>query len=161
MNKTHWLQNPNKNYMGEWDLPDTETIVLTIKSAAWEPVEDPIKKEIESLRVIRWEEENIKPLICNQTNSERIVKVTGKRYMEDSIGCKIGLKRELYVDKRNKDEMMVVRVDPNPVKEKEIEVLTKNHQHFDQVKKAWKEGKKEAIQKRFKISPEIKKLLEA
>ena len=44
-NKTHWLQNPNKNYLGHWDLPNGKDLVLTIKSAAWEEVENPRKKQ--------------------------------------------------------------------------------------------------------------------
>jgi len=40
---THWLQNPNKNYLGHWDLPNGQDFVLTIASAQWEIVKDPTK----------------------------------------------------------------------------------------------------------------------
>jgi hypothetical protein len=34
--KTHWLQTPNKNYLGHWDLPNGKDIIVTISSAGWE-----------------------------------------------------------------------------------------------------------------------------
>jgi Glu-tRNA(Gln) amidotransferase subunit E-like FAD-binding protein len=94
--KTHWLQNPNKNYLGHPDLPGGKPLILTIKSAGFEMVENPsnvdknTKKPVqESKRVIRFEEEGIKPFICNETNAKAIIKSTDQRYMEDSAGFKI------------------------------------------------------------------------
>jgi len=89
--KTHWLQNPNKNYLGHWDLPNGNPIILTIKSAQWEEVKNPIINVSEAKRVIRFEEEGVKPFICNETNSQSILKSTGMNYMEDSHGMKIKL----------------------------------------------------------------------
>ena len=51
--KTHWLQSPNKNYLGHWDLPEKEDLILTIESAKWEEVKNPIINVSESKRVIR------------------------------------------------------------------------------------------------------------
>jgi len=89
--KTHWLQNPNKNYLGHWDLPSGNPIILTIKSAQWEEVKNPIINVSEAKRVLRFEEAGVKPFICNETNAQSILKSTGKRYMEDSCGMKIKL----------------------------------------------------------------------
>ncbi len=88
--KTHWLQNPNKNYLGHWDLPEGRDIILTIKSAQWEEVKNPIIKTSEAKRVIRFEEA-FKPFICNETNSQSIMRSTGQSYMEDCKGFKIKL----------------------------------------------------------------------
>lgn len=90
-NKTHWLQNPNKNYLGHWDLPNGQDAILTISSAAWEEVENPIIRTSEAKRVIRFKEnENwIKPFICNQINAQSILKVTGQKFMEDCEGFRI------------------------------------------------------------------------
>ena len=88
--KTHWLQSPNKNYLGHWDLPEGDNLILTIKSADWEAVENPVTKQKKECRVIRFEED-VKPLICNQTNAQSIMVSTGQKYMDDSIGCKIAL----------------------------------------------------------------------
>lgn len=88
--KTHWLQNPNKNYLGHWDLPEGRDLVLTIKSAQWEEVKNPIINTSEARRVIRFEEK-VKPFICNETNSQSILRSTGTNYMEDCGGMKIKL----------------------------------------------------------------------
>lgn len=89
--KTHWLQNPNKNYLGHWDLPNGNPMILTIKSAQWEEVKNPIINVSEAKRVIRFEESNVKPFICNETNAQSIMRSTRKDYLEDSGGMKIKL----------------------------------------------------------------------
>ena len=92
-NKTHWLKNPNKNYLGHFDLPGGEDAVLTIKSAAWEDVKDPIRNTVEQKRIVRFSEnfDWVKPFICNETNAAMVLKTTTKKYMEDCEGCKLQL----------------------------------------------------------------------
>lgn len=109
MEKTHWLQSPNKNYLGHWDLPETNDLVLTIKSAQWEEVKNPITNKTEAKRVIRFEE-NVKPLICNQTNAQAIINSTKIKYMEDSQGCKIQLYIGQHLDRRTKENVDCIRV---------------------------------------------------
>lgn len=92
--KTHWLQSPNKNYFGHWDLPEGD-LILTIESAQWEEVENPIlkkndPKKFEAHRVVKFKED-YKPLICNQTNAQSILNSIGIKYMEDSAGQRIQL----------------------------------------------------------------------
>jgi len=89
--KTHWLQNPNKNYLGHWDLPGGKPVILTITSVKWEEVKNPIINKSDSKRVIRFKETDkwVKPMICNQINSQTIMKSTGEKYMEDSVGKRI------------------------------------------------------------------------
>ena len=116
--KTHWLKNPNKNYLGHWDLPDKD-LILTIKSAAWEDVEDPTKKKddpsrLSLKRVVRFVE-NYKPLICNQTNAISIYKSIGIRELEDSAGARIALFIGLEVDRKNRIEVECVRVRSTPL----------------------------------------------
>ena len=43
--KTHWLQSPNKNYLGHWDLPESQDLILTIQSAKREEVENPVLRK--------------------------------------------------------------------------------------------------------------------
>lgn len=83
MTKTHWLQNPNKNYLWHQDLPWGDDITVTIKSAQWEIVENPKLHTKEEKRVVRFVED-IKPFICNETNAASIMKVTGCRFMEET-----------------------------------------------------------------------------
>jgi len=89
--KTHWLQNPNKNYLGHWDLPSGQDVILTIKSAGWEEVKNPIINTKEAKRVIRFVEENkwIKPFICNEINAQTILKSIGEKFMEDCLNKRI------------------------------------------------------------------------
>ena len=160
--KHHWKASPNKNYLGEWDLPEKEELILTVKSAEWETVEDPTKRKDDpekysSKKVIRWTE-GYKPLICNEENSDRIIKSTGKSYMEDTVGCKLALRRELWKDRRTKEEMHVVRVNPKPVKVEPLPKLTKSHKSWGAAHKAWHEGKQDAVKSRFDVSGVIKEL---
>jgi len=89
--KTHWLQNPNKNYLGHWDLPSGQDVILTIKSAGWEEVKNPIINTKEAKRVIKFVEENkwIKPFICNEINAQTILKSIGEKFMEDCLNKRI------------------------------------------------------------------------
>jgi hypothetical protein len=115
MEKTHWLQSPNKNYLGHWDLPEGKDLVLTIKSAQWEKVKNPLLGTEEAKRVIRFVEK-AKPLICNQTNANSILKSTGIKYMEDSEGQKIALYVDTIRDRRTKEDIDCVRVRNTMVK---------------------------------------------
>lgn len=107
--KTHWLQNPNKNYLGHWDLPESGELTVTIESAQWEEVVNPIVNTKEAKRVVRFQEK-IKPMICNQTNAQAIVNSTGVRFMEDSKGSKIVLFIATITDKRTKEVIDCIRI---------------------------------------------------
>lgn len=89
--KTHWLQNPNKNYLGHWDLPNGQDVILTIKSAGWEEVKNPVINTKEAKRVIRFVESDkwIKPFICNEINAQTILKSTNEKFMEDCLNKRI------------------------------------------------------------------------
>lgn len=89
--KMHWLHNPNKAYLGHQDLPNGNDVILTIASAAWEAVENPVLNTKEERRVIRFVENDrwVKPFICNTTNAKMVVKVTGDKFIEDSVGKKV------------------------------------------------------------------------
>tara|TARA_R110000787_G_scaffold192651_1_gene304179 strand:+ start:341 stop:901 length:561 start_codon:yes stop_codon:yes gene_type:complete len=93
--KTHWLHNPNKNYLGHQDLPDGKEVVLTIASAGWEAVENPVLNTKEEKRVVRFSEKHkwVKPWICNASNARMAMKVTKDKYIEESVGkrLKIGI----------------------------------------------------------------------
>lgn len=126
--KTHWLQSPNKNYLGHWDLPESGELVVTIESAKWEEVENPIlrkddPKKFEHKRVIRFKEE-VKPLICNQTNAQSILDSIKIKFMEDSKGATICLFVGQHFDRINKEEVDCIRVKPkNPYTKETLEEL--------------------------------------
>ncbi len=126
--KTHWLQNPNKNYLGHQDLPNGEDIIVTIKSANWEEVKDPTRWTKDLKRVIHFLEQWVKPLICNETNAEMIMKVTWTKFMEDAVWRKI----QLYV---SQTKMMKQYVDCLRVREQIIEDNFSNKQALESLKK--------------------------
>lgn len=120
--KMHWKMNPNKNYLGSQDLLDGKDVILTIASVKWEIITNPRKSEennntfqasTEEKRVIRFVEtpENkvwLKPWIVNETNAERIMKVTNTKFMEDAIGKKIQIGiEEVKVKKELMDGLRV------------------------------------------------------
>jgi hypothetical protein len=108
--KTHWLQSPNKNYLGHWDLPEGRDFILTIQSAKWEEVKNPINNSKEAKRVVRFNEKGVKPFICNQTNAQSIVVATQINFMEDSIGKKIAMFVDTIKDKRTKEDVDCIRI---------------------------------------------------
>lgn len=110
---THWLKNPNKNYLGHWDLPDKD-LILTIDKAGWEDVKDPASDKVESKRVVHFVE-NYKPLICNETNAILIYKSTGIRYLQRSQGSRIKLYVGITRNKKLKIDVECVRVRPEKV----------------------------------------------
>lgn len=154
-NKTHWLQNPNKNYLGHWDLPNGKDLVLTIKSAAWEEVENPISRTKEAKRVIRWQEEGFKPLICNQTNAQSIIKSTGVSFMEDAVGCRIQLFVGEYKDKQTKEMIDCVRIRRSEqlnVQQIEEQLQTLFDSKFDLIEEKHKAGIEKVIKNKTTLS---------
>jgi len=158
MEKTHWLQSPNKNYLGHWDLPNGEDLVLTIKSAQWEKVKNPIIGTEEAKRVVRFEED-VKPWICNQTNAQTISKVTGINFMEDSVGEKIQLFVDSIKDKRTREMIDCIRVRKQKPRTKEV--LNEKHAKWEGAKASVANGEIDLVglRKHFVISDEdFKKL---
>lgn len=112
--KDHLLWSPKKNYLGSWDLHEDKDLVLTIKSGGYENVKDPSNGKSEDLKVVHFVEKDYKPLICNATNSMRILLATGLKKWSQFEGQ--NKKICLYIDQTRspKLKMMVdcVRVRP-------------------------------------------------
>jgi hypothetical protein len=156
-NKTHWLQSPNKNYLGHWDLPEKDDLILTIKSAKWEEVKNPIINKSEAKRVIRFEEK-VKPLICNQGNAQSIVKSTGVKYMEDSVGQKIQLYVGKHFDRVSKEDIDCVRIRSNALPDKPI--LSYDTKDYEKVLSAMMQGYTiEQIRSKWNVSQDLEKKL--
>lgn len=154
--KTHWLQNPNKNYLGHWDLPDGKDLILTIESAKWEEVKNPVKGTTEEKRVVRFKED-YKPLICNQINAENILMSTGVKYMEDSQGLQIQLYVGVHLDRRTKTDIDCVRVRETKLTKPE---LNENMPAFKRVQDHLKGGGKISdVELKYSLTEAIKKKL--
>lgn len=150
--KTHWLQSPNKNYLGHWDLPEGKDLILTIESAKWEEVKNPIINKSEAKRVVRFKED-VKPFICNQGNAQSIIKSTGVKYMEDSTGQKIQLYIGAHFDRVNKENIDCIRIRSNELKP--LPELKKGSPEFTNVVKALKNGYTiEQIKTKYTVSQE-------
>jgi hypothetical protein len=129
---THWLKNPNKNYLGHQDLPNGEDVTLTISTAKWEVVKDPRGSQ-DSKRVIRFKETSkwIKPFICNETNAKMLSKVTNEKYMENCEGKKIRLTIRTIKVKGSPTECLRVKdvasslLDIDSISKDELTVLLK------------------------------------
>jgi len=150
--KTHWLQSPNKNYLGHWDLPSGKDIVVTIQSAKWEEVKNPITNKSEAKRVVRFVEK-VKPMICNQTNAQTILTAIGVKFMEDSTGKKIQLFVDSIKDKRSKEMIDCIRV-RGKITIQDKEILSETHPKWKAACENLKSGavKIETLRQHFEIS---------
>lgn len=78
----------DKNYLGSWDVPDGEDLVLTIDKAA----RDDVKNERGSERKLTLHfVEEYKPMILNATNSKALSEAVGSTKVEDWSGKRIGI----------------------------------------------------------------------
>ena len=91
-------------------MPENKDLTLTIDSAQWESVKNPITNTTEAKRVIRFKEKGVKPFICNQTNAQSILKSTGVKHMEDSEGFRIQLYIGSVRDNRTKEDVDCIRI---------------------------------------------------
>lgn len=78
----------DKNYLGSWDVPDGEDLVLTIDKAA----RDDVKNERGSEKKLTLHfVEDYKPMILNATNSKAISEAVGSTKVEDWSGKKVAI----------------------------------------------------------------------
>ena len=78
----------DKNYLGSWDVPDGEDLVLTIDKAA----RDDVKNERGSERKLTLHfVEDYKPMILNATNSKAISEAVGSTKVEDWSGKRVAI----------------------------------------------------------------------
>ena len=81
----------DKNFLGSWDIPDGEDLILTIADVE----QNEVKNERGSERKLTIHfAEDYKPLIMNATNCDRITKAYGSPKVEDWVGKRIALTTE-------------------------------------------------------------------
>ena len=81
----------DKNFLGSWDIPDEDDLILTIASVEQNEVQNQQGKEIKlTLHFV----EDYKPLIMNATNCDRINSAYGSPKVEDWVGKRIALTTE-------------------------------------------------------------------
>lgn len=110
----HWKKLvSDPKYLGEADFAEGQEIAVTIASITEDTV---VNTDGKANKIIVHFKENCKPLVLNVTNSKAIVKVTGKKKVEEWKGHRI----LLYVDPRVRafgEVVAAVRVRPYPPKE--------------------------------------------
>jgi len=87
---TNWKKLMNKNYLGSWDVEEGKDLILTIKGARQEEVQNPSGKK-EKCLIVDFIEPDFKPMIINSTNGSNIEKATGTPYIEQWAGHKIAI----------------------------------------------------------------------
>lgn len=81
----------DKNFLGSWDIPEGDDLVLTISVVE----QNEVKNERGSERKLTiYFAEDYKPLIMNATNCDRITKAYGSPKVEDWVGKRIALTTE-------------------------------------------------------------------
>lgn len=84
MSKTHWKAlGDASQYLGKQHFSPDEKKTVTIEMLEEETVENAKKRTKEVKRVLHFKEPDVRPLILNATNGERIEKLLGTPYFED------------------------------------------------------------------------------
>lgn len=87
---TPWRTIILSNYLSRDDFDRGEVKDLTIESAGRERVKDPTRGSEDDCLVIHFTEP-VKPMIFNVTNSRRVQKITGTKYIERWSGQRISV----------------------------------------------------------------------
>lgn len=83
----------DKNYLGSWDVPEGEDLVLTIAKVTKEEVKN--ERGSESKMILHFAEKEYKPMILNKReNPERILQALGTSKCEEWVGKKIAITTE-------------------------------------------------------------------
>ena len=92
MTQTHWKRLTNPDYLGAYSLEPGNDMTLTIKSVVREMVTGTDGKK-EECTIIKFAEQ-VKPMICNNTNAKMIEKIYKTPYIEEWSGRAI----QIYVE---------------------------------------------------------------
>lgn len=78
----------DKNYLGAWDVPEGEDLILTIDHAEQNEVQN---KQGKDMKLTIHFKEDKKPMILNKTNSDSISKAVGSKRVEKWKGQRISI----------------------------------------------------------------------
>lgn len=105
----------DKNYLGSWDIPDGEDLIVTVDHAA----RDDVKNERGSEKKLTLHfVEDYKPMILNATNSKAISTAYGSTKVEDWAGKKIAIHTEKVTAFGGTTDALRIR--PYPPKETDV-----------------------------------------
>lgn len=108
--QTHWKKLYNPNYFGCYCFEDGKDIIGTIAAVGNETIVGEKGKK-EEVTIIHFKEKELKPLICNVTNSKTISKIFQTPFIEEWVGRKI----QMFPDRNvtfGKETVEGVRIRP-------------------------------------------------
>lgn len=159
MSLTHFKKMRNPNFLGSWDLLDTEgnfqDLTVKITKVKKEEVKDHDGND-EEVMTIHFEGQ--KPLIVNSTNAKMIATVLDSVFIEHWVGKEITLfSKKVRAFGADHDAIRIRNVKPESAKEE----LTPQHAKWAGALKALKAKTTSlaSIQKKYQISDENVKLL--
>lgn len=154
--KTHWKKLHNPNYLGAHDLLDGNAPNPTINATITKVVNEQVvgsdgKKEECTVAYLK----GTKPMILNVTNSKEIARITGSPYIEDWEGQTVGIRVEQVRAFGQTVDALRIRTP------KDKPELKANTPQWDKAVEYVKNGGKvDAIQSKYKISPNNLKSLQ-
>lgn len=89
MSETDYRELMDKTYLGAWDLPENEDLILTISKVTSGDVTN--EQHETQKRILITFKEKEKPMVCNVTNAEAISKVAHSTKIEKWIGVRVAL----------------------------------------------------------------------
>lgn len=151
--KTHFKKLKNPNYLGSWDLMDSEgkiqNLVMHIADVKKEIVFDGTGKSEECV-VLHFKEK--KPMVMNSTNLKTVSKVLDTPFIEEWIGQPIEITvKKVRAFGETHDALRILPIKPSVNKQKPSFTS-------DKFEKAAAAGASiESIKERYSVSPEIEK----
>lgn len=161
-NKTHYRKAFNSPYLSSADI--VEPVILTIKNVKLEP--DKTKKTKDSFntayfaeKVIR-QDEPLKPMILNATNSRTMKDLTGSAFIDDWNNISV----TIYVDPNVKmmgDKVEGLRISKEPPRTTKPELTSANEERWEQAIVAYmRDGNFEAIEKHVALSDKNRAIIQ-
>lgn len=119
--KTHWKLLSDTNYLGSYSFNDeVKEITVTILDVKSEEVTNPVgKKEVCRVAYFAETEVNgidVKPMILNKTNCERIEKLYGTPYIEDWAGKRVIIMKTMTDFAGEKVDCLRIKLEVPPFK---------------------------------------------
>lgn len=158
--KTHWRTPDKTDFLGAADLEEMTTegkdFVAVIKNVEIKEVK--VKGKNETCRVANFSDPKIKPMIINVTNGKILKKFSNNsKYVEDWSNIRVSI---YILDgiKVGKEYTEGLRFRPTQPVLKNPE-LKPDHPKWEEARQAVKDGKIEAVLKRYSVSDENLKLL--
>lgn len=134
--KTHWKLLSDTNFLGSYSFnDDIKEITVTIAKIESQEVTNPVgKKEI--CRVAIFEEEEVdgievKPMILNKTNCERIEKLYGTPYIEDWAGKRVIIMKTMTDFAGEKVDCLRIKLEVPPFKAQNKNKSTSEHVKYN------------------------------